>query len=131
MADSFPYCKQRPQLLEFAEALNSRPSFFHRDDCGDPAIFGKYGHIFAVPEGFQIILLESVKRWSRLKQTFPKKIIQDGDSEGVLLFDCLPYPEQAKDIRRLLGIPKRKEYSPETLAALRAQMLVARIKMVR
>jgi hypothetical protein len=35
MTDTFPPAKQRPALLAFAKALDSRASALRRDECGD------------------------------------------------------------------------------------------------
>jgi hypothetical protein len=42
------------------------------------------------------------------------------DALGPLLLDRLPTMAEAREIRLVLGIPKRVEYSPEALAAKRA-----------
>ena len=49
MSDKFPPTAQRAALLKFADALGSRPIALGRDDCGDPVIVGRSGHIYAVP----------------------------------------------------------------------------------
>ena len=43
----------REILLTFAAALGSRPSALRRED-GDWRIKGRFGHVYAVPEGYQI-----------------------------------------------------------------------------
>jgi hypothetical protein len=48
MTDIFPPTKQRPALLAFAEACDSRAPALRRDECGDWAIWGANGHIYAV-----------------------------------------------------------------------------------
>jgi hypothetical protein len=47
--DIFPPAKQRPALLAFAETADTRPNCLRRDECGDWAIWGRDGHIYAVP----------------------------------------------------------------------------------
>jgi hypothetical protein len=62
MSSAYPPAVQRPALLKFAEASGSASTALRRDECGDPRINGKYGHIYAVPgtldapglEGFQL-----------------------------------------------------------------------------
>jgi hypothetical protein len=64
MADIYPPAKQREALLGFREALGCRDNAVRRDECGDWAIFGKRGHIYAIPgtldrpktPGFQIMI---------------------------------------------------------------------------
>jgi hypothetical protein len=47
----FNAAAQRAALLEFGKALGSRDNALRRDECGDPAIFGTRGHIYACPGG--------------------------------------------------------------------------------
>jgi hypothetical protein len=54
------------------------------------------------------------------------KVTQDGDCEGSIVLDRLPSKGEAAEIRDILGIPKRVEYSDEVLAAKRAQFSMAR-----
>jgi hypothetical protein len=55
MTDTLPPAKQRPALLAFAEACVTRPNDLRRDECGDWAIWGNNGHVYAVPEGYQLM----------------------------------------------------------------------------
>jgi hypothetical protein len=75
VADIFPPPKQRPALLTFSKACGTRASALRRDECGDWAIFGKHGHIYAVPEGFQLMIgcdtMDSA--FSKLEWTWAKK----------------------------------------------------------
>jgi hypothetical protein len=65
MPDIFSPLKQRPRLLAFAEAVDSRASCLRRDECGDWAIFGNNGHVYAVLEGFQLMVgCDGEPRWS-------------------------------------------------------------------
>jgi hypothetical protein len=47
MSDVFPPARQREALLALREALGARDNSLRRDECGDWAIFGKNGHIYA------------------------------------------------------------------------------------
>jgi hypothetical protein len=128
MADIFPPSKQRPALLAFAESLDSRASALGRDDCGDWAIWGNNGHIYAVPEGFQLMIgcdpgnakWSSSRGWESAKKRLGfGKVTQDGDCEGSIILDRLPSKPEAAEIRDILGIPKRVELSEGQLANLR------------
>jgi hypothetical protein len=64
----YPPTAQRPKLLAFAEACCTRADKLRRDECGDWAIFGNNGHIYAVPEGFQLMIgCDPEPRWSSAK----------------------------------------------------------------
>ena len=147
MADSYPPTKQREALLPLLEALDASPSALRRDDCGDPRIDGRWGHIYAVPgsldrpnvPGFQIVVLSekpetgAYDRWTARGWNVAKNAIKesaeltnDGDMDGTFFLDRLPTPAEAATIRRYCGIRKRTDYSDEVLAQKRAAMLMAR-----
>jgi hypothetical protein len=48
--------------------------------------------------------------------TFRSTVVQDGDEEGILRLDRMPIPEEAEEIRAVLGIRRRRHLSPEILA---------------
>jgi hypothetical protein len=65
-ASNYSPAIQREALLNLIEALGCWYRALRRDECGDPGVVGKYGHIYAVPgtldrpgvEGFQIFYSE-------------------------------------------------------------------------
>jgi len=130
MSDLFPPAVRRPALLSFAEACNTSPRALRRDERGDWAIFGSNGHIYAVPEGYQLMVgcelsshWASARGWESAKRRLSFGVVtQDGDCEGAIMLDRLPNAEQAAEIRDILRISKRVEYSDEVLAAKRSAM---------
>jgi hypothetical protein len=56
-------------------------------------------------------------------------VTQDGDEEGILWLDRLPTADEAKAIRRYLGIPKKAELSEETRAKTVAALVNARVAL--
>jgi hypothetical protein len=140
MADTYPYATQRAQLERFLKSIGARPSTLRKDDCGDPTIQGTRGHVIAAPglpwirprkAGFMLF----VSAESPMAYTYAKKalkfatVTQDGDEEGTLWLDRLPTADEAKAIRRYLGIPKKAELSEDTLAIRRAALASARAKL--
>jgi hypothetical protein len=126
---------QRPALLEFATACNTRSSALRRDECGDWAIWGSNGHIYVIPEGFQMMIgcdfdnqkWSSARGWESAKRRLSfGRVSQDGDDEGSIILTELPTPAQAKEIRAILGIPKHMEFSDEALAAKRSRFSTVR-----
>ena len=136
MGDIFPPAKQRPALLELAEALDSRTAALRRDECDDWAIFGKRGHIYAVPLigaqevaagvpmtiGFQFVIgtaiehesRNSARQWGADKKRLAFcQVTQDGDEEGCLILDRLPTKAEGAIIRDVMGIPKARHLSEE------------------
>jgi hypothetical protein len=108
VADIFPPTKQRPALLAFSKACGTRPSALRRDECNDWAIFGSNGHIYAGPEGFQLMIRcdygnqkwSSARGWESDKGRLKfGKVTQDGDCEGSIITDRLPSKAEAAHIR--------------------------------
>jgi hypothetical protein len=136
MGDAFQPSAQRPALLDFVEALGCRLSALRRDECGDWAIFGKFGHIYAVPgsldrpktPGLQIVVIGwSANGWNRAKRALAfASLTNNGDDEGALFIDRLPTPAEAEIIRHYVGVAKKAEFSDEVLARKREQALKAR-----
>jgi hypothetical protein len=129
MGDRYPPSVQRPALLKLVEALGSRPAALRRDECGDWRVMGRLGHIYAVPEGFQICFRGAPefeepppgsKAWGFAKTAMQPFVIvtQDGDSEGVMAMSRLPTEGEAEIIRAKLGIAKKREISDSERARL-------------
>ena len=148
MADTYPYATQRAQLERFLKAIGARPSTLRKDGCGDPAIMGTRGHVMAIPgipshrprvheahkrAGFLFyVVAESGTAWTYAKRALKfAEVTQDGDEEGFLRLDRLPTAEEAKVIRRYLGIPKKAELSEETKAARRTVLAAAREELAK
>jgi hypothetical protein len=114
-------------LLAFLTALDATPRALRRDACGERAIVGKSGHVYA-DAGFLLYVstAESPRRWTNVKHRLNFcRVTQDGDDEGCLHLDRLPTPEEAGLIREALGIRKLSCFSAESLAALKARLPTA------
>ena len=111
--DAYPSAEQRAALANFAEALFSAVNAWRRDECGDPRIVGRRGHVYAVPGGFQFYCAAESKQawtWAKKKLAFAS-VTQDGDEEGCLFMDRQPTADEAAAIRDYLGIAKRPDLS--------------------
>jgi hypothetical protein len=87
MADTFPPAEQRPRLLEIRQAIGAREASLRRDACEDWAVSGTSGHVYAVPEGFQlhVTTAERPLKWTWIKKKLAFcRLTQDGDDEGCL-----------------------------------------------
>jgi hypothetical protein len=114
--DIFPPAEQRLALLALREALGGRDNALRRDECGDWAIFGKRGHIYAAPDGFQIVVqCDSAREWSYARKALKSfaALTNDGDEEGVVFLDRLPTVEEASTIRQYVGVAKKRVLSDE------------------
>jgi len=121
--------EHREHLETMLEALDASPLALRRDACGDSAINGKSGHIYADGSGFLLYVHtgESARRWTNVKQRLAFcRLTQDGDDEGCLHLDRLPVAAEADLIREALGIRKRRHLSDEELARLTSTLERAR-----
>ena len=140
MADTYPYPTQRAQHDRFLKAVGSRPTTLCKDDCGDPTIQGTRGHVLAAPgvpwirprkPGFMLYVVTE----SPMALTYATNALgfatptQLGDEEAMLWMDRLPTAEEAKAIRRYLGIAKKAQLSEDTLAIRRVALVSARAKL--
>jgi len=119
----YPAAVQRQALLTLMPALGCSDTALRRDECGDPVIAGKHGHIYAVcgtldepkKPGFMIyVSCETLKGW-----TYAKRAQNDGDEEGTVFLGRLPSKSEADAIRSYCRIRKKADLSEESLAQLR------------
>jgi hypothetical protein len=103
-----------------------------RDDCGDPIIRGKLGHLYEYSAGRIGIVLEAPSKSAALDATLRSRkrraiaagfnLRQEGDSEAILLFDPAD-TKQARLAIQLIHAKKIKKAPRPTDAQLRARAL--------
>ena len=121
----------RAQQTGLLKALNASPGTLGRDECGAWTITGSAGRIFTWGDGKSWVLCAgtSPKQWSASKARLSfAKVTQDGEADGCLHLHALPTPAQARTIRDILGIRKKRTYDDATLAALRERFKPHRVK---
>jgi hypothetical protein len=124
--DIYPAAVQRQALLTLMPALGCSDTALRRDECGDPVIAGKHGHIYAVcgtldEPGFMIyVSCETLKGWTYAKRALSfARLENDGDEEGIVFLGRLPSKSGPDAIRSYCGIRKKADLSEESLAQLR------------
>ena len=127
--------KDRPAMLTLVDTLATRPQLLRRDECGDWNLFGKAGHVYAIPEAnayYFMVRCRSSKTWNHLKRRLSFcTLTQDGDDEGVFRLSGLPNETQAGLLRTALGLPLRRRLSPEHCAKLVAHAKPFKPKALR
>jgi hypothetical protein len=111
----------RASLRAFIVALDASPLSLRRDFWsgigrrGDHAIHGKHGHIYPDGDGYLLCVgAQSARRWSAAKRKLSFcRLKIDGEDEGTLHLDHLPLPAEAKAIRQVMAIRKRRKPSGE------------------
>jgi len=116
----------RAQQIQLLNALGAANRSLRRDECSAWCISGTTGKVYTWGDGKTWVLwigCRSARAWSAAKAALSFcTLTQDCDEEGCLRLHALPTPEQAVTIRRLLGIPKRREYSAEVLEQMKARL---------
>jgi hypothetical protein len=128
MTDKFPPVMQRPRLLQLAEKAEISFTQLRRDLCVDWMLHGNFGHVYALPYVYQILITGwSTQGWNICKREFAfATLTQDGDDEGAFMLDRDPTPDEAEIIRKRVGLRKRRAISDEGLAALRSRLAAFR-----
>ena len=87
---------------------------------GDHAIHGKRGHIYPDADGYLLYVRgHSARQWSAAKRKFSLCQLRiDGDDEGTLHLDHLPLAAEAKAIRQVMAIRKRRKPSGQARPGL-------------
>jgi hypothetical protein len=119
----------RRAMGELLKALDGQSRTLRRDECGAWRITGKRGHVNSWgPGGGWLIYCAAgtPRKWSNLKGRLSFcEVMQDGDDEGCLRLVALPTAERAIQIRKALGL-KRKRQVDLTLLQNRFQSSTGR-----
>jgi hypothetical protein len=116
---------ERAHLETLSRTLDATPRALRRDSCGDWAIKGKRGNVYADGSGFLIVISTdaSIRRWANAKGKLAFcRVAQDGDEEGCLHLDHLPTPAEADLIRNTLRIKRKRHYTLGQLATITARL---------
>ncbi|HEX2431162.1 MAG TPA: hypothetical protein VHK03_10410 [Aestuariivirgaceae bacterium] len=102
----------RDVLRSLLLALDAPKCSLRRDECGSWRVTGRKGHIYTWgPSGGWLLFCDghSPRKWSAIKRRLSFcKVTQDGDTEGCLRLFALPTPEQAAEIRKALGVRRKR-----------------------
>jgi hypothetical protein len=117
--ERYPDRDGRASLQALLIALDASPLSLQRDFWsgmgrrGDHAIHGKRGHIYPDGDGYLLCVEgQSARLWSAAKRKLSFcQLRVDGDDEGTLHLDHLPSSTEAKAIRQVLSLRKRRSTS--------------------
>ncbi len=102
----------RDRLRELLQALSASELALRLDECDAWRINGKRGHLYTWNRSggwLLFIACSSTWGWTSAKRRLSFcEVTQDGDDEGCMRLRELPTSAQAKVIRSILGIRKRK-----------------------
>jgi len=91
------------------------------DECGDWNIVGVRGKINTDGNTWYVFVnSETSRKWSFTKKMLDwMKIHIDGDSEGVLKLNRMPFRDEARDIRKVIGLRPSTKLTEEGRALLK------------
>jgi hypothetical protein len=116
---------ERAHLETLLRGLDATSRAVRPDSCGDWAIKGKRGYIYADGSGFLIVVSggNSSRHWTSTKEKLVFcSVAQNGDDEGCLNLDHLPTPAEADLIRDALKIKRKRQHTPDQLATMAARL---------
>jgi hypothetical protein len=106
-------------MRELLKALDGQSRTLHRDECGAWRVTGKSGHIYSweSSDGWLISCAPgTARKWRNLKSRLSFcEVMQDGDDEGCFRLVALPTAEQAIQIRKALGLKRKRQVNPTLL----------------
>lgn len=107
--------EDKKYLKRLAQALDCSESRIKLDECGDWNIFGTRGKISTETEFWYLYTeCDSVRKWNNTKKNLPfMEVHQDGDSEGVLKLARMPFRDEARKVRKVIGVRPRSILTEE------------------
>ena len=114
-------------LSKLLNALDASPSTLRLDACRLWTLQGRRGYLSTWGDGTSFLIAlccPSALAWAWAKKRLAFcAITQDGDSEGVLRLRRLPNPDEATEIRDLVGLRKRTLWTDPEAARMRGVAL--------
>lgn len=118
--------EDKKYLRKLTKALDISDRRIKLDKCGDFNIFGTRGKISTDGEYWYLY----ASRDTGMKWTYTKKALsfmelhQDGDEEGILRLARMPYSEEARTVRKVIGVRPRTVLTEEARALLKSRLKV-------
>lgn len=117
----------RQNLSELLVTLLASASHLRVDEAGWHVLEGKHGYIAKYSDRPDDILIyiscRSRRHWTYTKKRLSFcKVTQDGDSEGCLRLSRKPTPDEARQLRKALGLRQRTTFDPDALERKRSSM---------
>jgi hypothetical protein len=117
--------KDKQFLTTLCEHLECSKNRLHLDAYRDWNIQGTKGHIFTDLIYWYVYLSpESTRKWNNIKNKLSfMEVSQDGDDEGILKMKRMPSKEEAKILRKLVGLRISTKLTEEEVQQLKERFL--------
>lgn len=113
----------KAQVHAILVALDAAHTQYGKDECGAWAVRGKKGYAAASGDPGRAKWLlycqpRTKGKWNNIRRALTSigNCTQNGDDEGIFVFDRLPTPDEATYIRKVVGFRKRQ---PATAGAFK------------
>jgi hypothetical protein len=113
--------EDKKYLKKLALAADISESRIKLDECGDWNIKGIRGHIFTDGDYWYVYINQvGTRKWTSIRNLFYfMEITQDGDDEGVLRCNRMPSRDEAREVRKVIGVRPRTMLTEEQRAVLK------------
>lgn len=113
--------EDKTHLKKLAKVLDISEGRIKLDECGDWNIFGTRGKISTDTEYWYLYTeCNSVRKWNITKKNLSfMEVHQDGDAEGILRLSRMPFREEARTVRKVIGVRPRTVLTEEQRAVLK------------
>lgn len=107
-------------LLRLTKALDISEGRIKLDSCNDWNIVGSRGHISTDQEHWYLYTeCETGMKWTWTKKHLSfMEVHQDGDTEGILRLSRMPFREESRTVRKVIGLRPRTVLTEEGRAQL-------------
>lgn len=101
--------EDKKYLVKLAKALDVSEKRIKLDAYRDWNIVGSRGHISTEGDYWYLYTqCETIRKWDNVKKNLSfMEISQDGDSEGIMKCDRMPYREESRIVRKVIGLRPR------------------------
>lgn len=108
-------------LKKLTQALDVSEKRIKLDECGDWNIVGTRGHIHTETKFWYLYTqCETPRKWENTKKSLSfMEVHQDGDDEGILKLDRMPFRDEAMMIRKVIGLRPRTILTEEGRALIK------------
>lgn len=112
--------EDKKYLVKLARALDVSEKRIRLDDYRDWNIVGTRGHISTEGDFWYLYTeCESERKWTFTKKSLSfMEVSQDGDSEGILKLARMPFRDEARAVRKVIGLRPRTILTEEGRALL-------------
>jgi hypothetical protein len=108
-------------LKKLAKSLDISEGRIKLDECGDWNIFGTRGKISTDTEFWYLYAsYDSPRKWNNTKKALSfMEPHQDGDMEGILKCSRMPFRDEARTVRKVIGVRPSTKLTEEGRAQLK------------